>query len=210
MAVCALSSCKKLTMEEAITKNIIAEAKANGFDFKPTIEEIQVIDTIRAKELVDNFYTENAAPDMPRDTVKARIQNMVKEQKELLKNQHNDDEKGGGGMMNESDQLIVLDGMQKKLDRLKKLESTNPSNPQYYVVKVKYKVQNPLMRNAANADVQMAVVYLITPNNHVVANATEQVFEQLQKQNTRTKTQKYEFLIETREMMALMGKKKKQ
>lgn len=174
-----LASCStKNDKQVAIGKYITEQSK--GAIVKSDFKLFEVVDAVSVKDLTDNWYRLNNADNMPRDSAKA---NVVKVASDYVRYAQENPE----GYLGEAKVWRA------KANRIKYLESKNPDDTEFFVIKTQYDIPNP---SIYNAKLTVSGVYILSCDMKVMRSLTEEEFKWLSAEVRDSRITNYEYLID--------------
>jgi hypothetical protein len=175
-AMFIMTGCEKESpFWEPIKKDIINDAMGVDFDFK--LIELEVRDTVFVSESIDDWFLLNNDSGESREDCVNGVEAFVNEMKDIYKQT---------GEPEEVDYTV----WKYKLDRIKYLQSKQPSEIDYYVVFVNYQFENIMLDNRITTIYRY---YLVSPQMEVTNDMEEEDFKEIEKEYNSTPLLKYEF-----------------
>ncbi len=121
-------------MEKSVREYIVTHWVSHDKD-RPDIRELEVLRTITAQDMVDNWYVQYNQDHMSADSAKAEMQRTALYFEDIAREDSS-----------ESAQAAARE-WREKADRIQELEEMDQDDPVLYVVRVLYQIPNPAIFN---------------------------------------------------------------
>jgi len=141
-------SCTKSPLKEVVEKKIIADELS--VKEKPKFYSFEVIDTVKVKTLIDNWYLVNGE-NLKKDSVKPALIETIKRQKWLFGSAE-----CIGMSKKECDNIILTN--QYKLDRINYLEKKSANDIEYLVIKTEFSLNYSIFNDMKFSQIRIYFV----------------------------------------------------